>query len=283
MKRLRKYGKICSFAIILFFIALYLHLYVARMWVITSLPIDNEAVNSSSEIVLKEEPTAKLKEGRSEPPTNEASSQPAQDNLYGVIYTPVLLGTQSLDVPLPDYITDEAILQMMIESFKEVLGPTADWHSEWDACTPAYRSDRVFTVQLNRYTESINRRFTYYMYLNFDLETGKILYLNDILDVDELEKMMLVSGFFRIAEWHRENSDGILSQSHIDKHRDALSWGLARCSAPRDRPMSSNFYLAEDRIYFMDVIFRPESMYPNHIECYVELEDIRHILKIDID
>jgi hypothetical protein len=188
---------------------------------------------------------------------------------------------EELTYPFPDNITDEKVRETMRESLIDAIENIPMWNPPEHRFSVVYCSESLLVLHNSYSSNGLNRRTLYHLYLNFDMHTGEILYLDDIVDVEALMGIMSVSGGFRESGWNNDD-EGYWSQELIGRQWNTISSQLKSLCDPPSESMYPNYYIKDGRLHLVDVIVDVWSMYPNHIECYVELNDIKHILKIDV-
>ena len=114
-----------------------------------------------------------------------------------------------------------------------------------------------------------------------NMRTGEAVYLNDLVEVDEeFAKMILTEGILMSEyNWMTDEEDSPLKQESLDEKDFEKTYSeLKICSEPFNEDnwlFKPTFYLKENRLYLVN-LFNYDSEY------YIELEKIKHKLKVDM-
>lgn len=185
-------------------------------------------------------------------------------------------------IPLPNYIEDKQI----DEAIQKSVRGNYQWIPDtWEpvSCIPLvpFISNRFFSSSIELNFESLNRRYSSQLYTMLDLQTGEIVYLNDLLEVDErLAERILTSQYIHFeglwADVYGPDYQQFLNQFTVE---DILSV-LSLCSEPFDEnncTFKPTFYLSANRLYFVNIF--PLITGGNN-EFYMELKDLEDLLKV---
>jgi hypothetical protein len=133
------------------------------------------------------------------------------------------------------------------------------------------------------------------IYNTVDMQTGELVYLNDLFEVDEeFEQLLLTPGIAKREEYDEyfeydeysysyfkpeEHSHGIVIGGRVyESRKGQLKGRLEKMSEPFDENSwegKQTFYLRGDRIYFINIFTTFE------VGVYVELDDLEEKLKVD--
>lgn len=147
----------------------------------------------------------------------------------------------------------------------------------------AYLSDTLFSADVTLYYDGDEFHpdtdiYNYICY-TYDLRTGNILGLGDILDMEALGEMIRTEGVLLYPEGMGKLKGP--TQETLDWYSDFIIDQLNGCRDPSIKTfLQPTFALSKDRIWFYDII--PGPTFPAHTYLFVKLEDIRHILKVDL-
>ncbi|MDO5573148.1 MAG: hypothetical protein Q4G60_04120 [bacterium] len=131
------------------------------------------------------------------------------------------------------------------------------------------------------YTIFSNRTANLSICNTVDMKTGEIVYLDDIIEVnDELVSMLLTEGTLKtVFDWMRGLEDVYYLQDVLDYYDpEMIRDNLEKCSEPYTKECGVHkptFYIKNERLYFINLL-GIES------ESYVEIDSIRDKLKIDL-
>ena len=118
------------------------------------------------------------------------------------------------------------------------------------------------------------------IYNTVDMQAGKIIYLNDLIEVDEeLVQQILTSGYVHLQDPYADKYE-VFPQEVLDKmDKGEMLQNLLTCSEPytaENYQSKSAFYLTRGRLYLVDV--RPSS---ENSKFYINVEDLAPYLKVE--
>jgi hypothetical protein len=127
------------------------------------------------------------------------------------------------------------------------------------------------------------RRHVYvYIYNTVDMQTGELVYLNDLFEVDaEFEKIILIPGIAKLESIFDSDEYDISyfeEGNHSPEILEKIKKDLKDCSEPfgeDERLFKPTFYLSGDRIYFINIFDTLKG------GVYVELDNLEEKLKVD--
>lgn len=206
--------------------------------------------------------------------------------------TPIYeLENLTLPIPTPNIYNDNIQLNKIKASTKKIH----NWipHDYINAYEYTYSAatiaERYFSINLCfQFTSDLaithNSKITYrYIYNTIDLNTGELLNLSDIIDLDQFldyaseNKIIKLEGFLTDPYPKGE------AKIYIPKDDAALRERFYLCAQPFNEDNYKNkpvFYIKENMIYFVDIFY--PAYYPSSDEISVAIKDIEHLLKIDI-
>jgi len=177
---------------------------------------------------------------------------------------------------------NEEIQQKINRNLKEVFFewlPDYFVHAEPYNLKTCINTERYLNIMIV-YTNFSNQVNNTYICNTVDIKTGEIIYLNDLIDIDEEFVSMIKFGNIAKLEF-----DIVSGEYDVDYPQDSLEKivlegflkKLQLCSEPFSADnwaFKPTFYLKENRLYLLNV-FNHESKF------YIELDEIKHKLKVD--
>ena len=257
-----------------------LSLYILCLFLMVALIAGcNKTSPSSEEDNAESVPTAGSEASSPESNIDHQNENDVPEFSYGVNFRPLM--SVPICIPIPAALSD-GLRNEVYHTLDEVYNWMPDRLTQNKAYFPdiMYHSNKLFSTYLG--FEFREKRLTYVEIANtIDLQTGKILYLDDVIEVDrKLAEQILKSGFAHLEGVFADKSD-VYSQSFLNKYDpEYVLERLAMCSEPYDQsnyPYKPTFYLKSGRLYLINIFPQPFV----NTEFYIDLEDISDQLKID--
>ncbi len=283
MKKLRKYGNALVGLFLVASISLNAYLIIKR---------NTNAYSSAPEISVATEPlTAEVSHASSpelsHPPEAETYPEPEPPakpatKIYGIELAP-WVDTIRNSMPIPSGL-DRDIEMAMGDSTREVFKNAPERLLEYDRYfyMVPYISDKIFSTFHNFTLKGEDPYHGVYyasteVCLTYDLTTGKILGLDDILDVEAFKELIHIEGYLKFPEGsgslegpQQERLDFYKEHGFFAEEIDKLcDPGVTELHIP-------SYSLDKDRIWLYDI----GDNFLSYL--YVEYEDIRDILKIEL-
>ncbi len=276
MKKLRKYGSsILTMALGASFL-LNVYLLIHRQAKVPDAQPEICAEVVQQETDISHITDSEVESSREEPQQNPTSA------IYG-IQLASWIDTIRDPLPIPRNIDLDLRLAMW-EATKEVFANAPDSFLSYErfSYTIPYISDTIFCSYLKFGYIGEDPYHGEYQYstelcLTYDLKTGKILGLDDILDITAFEELIHIEGYLNFPEGSGSLDGPQQDQLDFYKERKFLTEEIAKLCDPSVTELHRpSFYLVRDRIWFEGLGDYTFSI------LFVKYEDIRDILKIEV-